>query len=78
MASDEEENRLVAERRQKLRLLRENGVAFPNTFAGSIPPYLVGRFSYPWFLLALPLGILWSRVNPNGNQAFWLVKEQRE
>ncbi len=32
MASKEEENRLIAERRQKLKSLRENGVAFPNTF----------------------------------------------
>ena len=32
MASNDEENRLIAERRQKLANLRENGVAFPNTF----------------------------------------------
>jgi lysyl-tRNA synthetase class 2 len=32
VASESEENKLIAERRQKLRALRENGVAFPNTF----------------------------------------------
>jgi lysyl-tRNA synthetase class 2 len=32
VASESEENRLIAERRQKLKALRENGVAFPNTF----------------------------------------------
>ena len=32
MASESEENKLIAERRQKLKALRENGVAFPNTF----------------------------------------------
>jgi lysyl-tRNA synthetase class 2 len=32
VASNDEENKLIAERRQKLTTLRENGVAFPNTF----------------------------------------------
>ncbi|MGD8322737.1 MAG: lysine--tRNA ligase [Gammaproteobacteria bacterium] len=32
MASKEEESRLIAERRRKLQSLRDNGVAFPNTF----------------------------------------------
>ncbi len=32
MSSNEDENRLIAERRQKLARLRERGIAFPNTF----------------------------------------------
>ena len=32
MSSSEDENRLIAERRQKLTRMRAQGVAFPNTF----------------------------------------------
>lgn len=65
--------RRLAER-HGFALTHHAGVAFPNTFAASLPPALVGRFSFPAFALFLPLGILFSRLAPTGSRAYWLEK----
>lgn len=47
-------------------------VPFPNGFAGSIPVLFFGRFRFIAYLVALPLGVLISRLFPSGNQAYVL------
>jgi SAM-dependent methyltransferase len=58
--------------RHALALERHAPVPFPNGFAASIPVVLTGRFRFPLFALALPLGILFSRLCPTGTHAYWL------
>ena len=65
--------RLAAEH-AGLRVVREKRLPFPNGIAASIPAVLVGRFSFPIFLLALPFGVLLSWVLPRAMQGFWLEK----
>ncbi len=48
--------------------------AFPNGFAGSVPAALTGRFSFPIFAVALPLGVLASKIAPSGVTAFFIKK----
>ena len=47
---------------------------FPNGIAGSIPVILTGKFRFLLFLLALPIGILLSRLWPDGTAAYWLER----
>jgi len=49
-------------------------IPFANGFAGSVPALLLGRFVLPVFLLALPLGVVFSRLVPTGSRAFWLIR----
>jgi SAM-dependent methyltransferase len=58
--------------RHGLRLEKHAPVPFPNGFAASVPVVLTGRFRFPLFALALPLGILFSRLSPAGTRAYWL------
>jgi SAM-dependent methyltransferase len=58
--------------RHGLRLERDAPVPFPNGFAASVPVVLTGRFRFPLFALALPLGLLFSRLSPTGTRAYWL------
>jgi SAM-dependent methyltransferase len=58
--------------RHGMRLEKHAPVPFPNGFAASLPVVLTGRFRFPLFALALPLGILFSRVCPTGTHAYWL------
>jgi len=53
-------------------LERHAPAAFPNGFAASIPVVLTGRFRFPLFALALPLGLVFSRLCPTGVRAYWL------
>jgi len=53
---------------------KEESVAFPNGFGGSIPTALWSRFSVPAFLLTLPVSIPVTRLFPSGNKAFTLVR----
>ncbi len=55
-----------------LRLEKHAPVPFPNGFAASIPVVLSGRFRFPLFALALPLGLVFSRLAPTGTRAYWL------
>lgn len=54
--------------------IKHRGVPFPNGVAGSLPVVLFGRFKFSIFLLSLPIGILLSRIFPNGNTAYWLKR----
>jgi len=36
---------------------------------------LSGRFRFPLFALALPLGVVWSRLVPTGSHAYWLARQ---
>ena len=56
-------------------LVRHAPVPFPNGFAASIPVVLSGRFRFPLFALALPLGVVWSRLVPTGSHAYWLARQ---
>jgi SAM-dependent methyltransferase len=58
--------------RHALTLERHAPVPFPNGFAASIPVVLTGRFRFPFFALALPLGIVFSRLFPTGTHAYGL------
>jgi len=58
--------------RHGFRLDEHAPVPFPNGFAASVPVVLSGRFRFPLFALALPLGILFSRLSPTGSHAYWL------
>jgi len=58
--------------RHGFRLERHAPAAFPNGFAASLPVVLSGRFRFPLFALALPLGLLFSRLCPTGVRAYWL------
>ncbi len=58
--------------RHDLKLERHGPVPFPNGFAASIPVVLTGRFRFLLFALALPVGILFSRLSPTGTHAYWL------
>jgi SAM-dependent methyltransferase len=58
--------------RHGLRLERHAPVPFPNGFAASLPVVLTGRFRFALFALALPLGLLFSRLVPTGTRAYWL------
>jgi SAM-dependent methyltransferase len=58
--------------RHGLHLERHAPVPFPNGFAASVPVVLTGRFRFLLFALALPLGILFSRLSPTGSHAYWL------
>ena len=53
-------------RRHSLEVTRVRPVPFPNGFAGSIPSVLLGHFNVHLYRLALPCGILLSRVAPGG------------
>jgi SAM-dependent methyltransferase len=56
-------------------LVRHSPVPFPNGFAASLPVALTGRFRFPLFALALPLGVLFSRLVPTGSHAYWLTRQ---
>jgi SAM-dependent methyltransferase len=58
--------------RHGLRLEKHAPVPFPNGFAASVPVVLTGRFRFALFALALPLGVLFSRLVPTGTHAYWL------
>jgi len=62
-------------RRHGMRLSETRSVAFPNGVAGSIPVFILGRFSYRLFLVCVPLGLVLSRLAPSGSTAFWLVRD---
>lgn len=55
-------------------ITHHKAAAFANGIAGSIPVLLAGRFSYPLFLLVYPLGMILSRLRPDGCRAFNLSK----
>lgn len=57
--------------------IRHCGAPFPNGVAGSMSVVLTGRFRFIIFLLFLPLGILFSRIFPSGNAAYWLRKQSK-
>jgi len=61
--------------RHGLTLVRHAPVPFPNGFAASLPVVLSGRFRFPLFALALPLGVAWSRLVPTGSHAYWLSRQ---
>lgn len=52
---------------------RSRYLPFPNGFAGSLPVWLFGRFIPAVFMMALPIGILYSRLFPDGIEGFWLT-----
>lgn len=56
-------------------LVRHAPVSFPNGFAASVPVVLSGRFRFPLFALAFPLGVVWSRLVPTGSHAYWLARQ---
>jgi len=56
-------------------LVRHASVPFPNGFAASVPVVLSGRFRFPLFALAFPLGVAWSRLVPTGSHAYWLARQ---
>ena len=58
--------------RHGFRLERDAPAAFPNGFAASVPVVLTGRFRFLLFALALPLGLVFSRLCPTGVRAYWL------
>jgi SAM-dependent methyltransferase len=58
--------------RHGMRLEKHAPVPFPNGFAASIPVVLTGRFLFSLFALALPLGVVFSRLSPTGTHAYWL------
>jgi hypothetical protein len=58
--------------RHGLRLEKHAPVPFPNGFAASVPVVLTGRFRFALFALALPLGVLFSRLVRTGTHAYWL------
>lgn len=49
-------------------------VAFPNTSAASLVSAVVGRYRHALFLIALPAGMLMSRVAPSGSMSYVLRK----
>jgi SAM-dependent methyltransferase len=49
-----------------LEFVEMHTVPFPNGFAGSIPPAVIGHFGFVMYLLALPLGMVVSRLWPGG------------
>jgi SAM-dependent methyltransferase len=62
-------NRAVVERlaaRHGLEVTQIRSVPFPNGFAGSIPCVIIGHFNFILYCLALPCGILISRLAPAG------------
>jgi len=56
-------------------LSRHAPIPFPNGFAASVPVVLSGRFRFPLFALAFPLGVVWSRLVPTGSRAYWLSRQ---
>jgi len=61
--------------RSGFEISRHRGAPFPNGIAGSMPVVLGGRFRFSIFVLFLPIGMLLSRLFPNGNMAYWLTKQ---
>lgn len=59
-------------RESNLALAASYAIPFPNGFAGSVSAILTGRFRFGFYLAALPLGLLVSRIFPNGNRAYVL------
>jgi hypothetical protein len=49
-------------------------VAFPNTSAASLVSALAGRYRHALFLLALPAGLVLSRLAPSGSLSYVLRK----
>lgn len=60
--------------RHGLALTSEHPVPFPNGFAGSLAVALTGRFRWWLFALALPAGIVFSRLFPGGARAYRLTR----
>jgi SAM-dependent methyltransferase len=58
--------------RHGFMLERTVSVPFPNGVAGSLPVVLTGRFRFPVFLLAMPIGVVWSRLAPSGMRGSFL------
>lgn len=61
-------------KRWGFEVIRYQGIPFPNGVAGSLPVVLTGKFRFWLYLLCLPLGILLSRISPDGNRAYSLRK----
>jgi SAM-dependent methyltransferase len=62
-------------RRHGLTLAQARTVPFPNGFAGSIPAAVMGRFNFPLYLCALPVGVAASRLFPSGFIAYSLRRD---
>ena len=60
--------------RHGLEVVEIRPVPFPNGFAGSIPAAVTGHFNFVLYLLALPLGIVLSRLSPAGFVAYLLKR----
>lgn len=50
----------------RLEFVEMKAVPFPNGFAGSVPTAVMGHFNFALYLLALPLGVIVSRLWPAG------------
>lgn len=70
----EERHVLTMASKHGFELKRCIPLPFPNGFAGSLPVIFKDRFSFPLFLICLPLGIVFSRFFPSGTMGYWLVK----
>lgn len=68
------QSRVIQElaKRHGLKLVKARPVPFPNGFAGSFPVVVAGHFNFALYLLALPFGIVLSRVAPSGTTAYLL------
>jgi SAM-dependent methyltransferase len=58
--------------RHGLEILQVRSVPFPNGFAGSIPSVVLGHFNLLLYRLALPCGVLISRLAPSGMCSYGL------
>jgi SAM-dependent methyltransferase len=62
-------------RRHRMTLAEAGMVPFPNGFAGSIPAAVMGRFNFPLYLCALPVGVAVCRLFPSGFLAYSLMRD---
>jgi hypothetical protein len=58
-----------------MTLAEAGTVPFPNGFAGSIPAAVMGRFNFPLYLCALPVGVAACRLFPSGFIAYSLTRD---
>lgn len=55
-------------------IISEKNKSFPNGIAGSLSVVLAGNFSYPLFIMFMPVGVILSKIFPSGNKGYILQK----
>lgn len=64
-------------KRHQLEIVDHSPVAFPNGFAGSIPPILLNRFNTPLFLICMAVAIPFAWIFPQGCRRYVLRRQNK-